>query len=166
MASHLHRMDDYFTPHQKQLDVDFGEDTWPSVLESTGAHQFSQLDTRRALIADAHNDSRMYLRSKLASFGITQIDLATSVSEAKELLAMIGDDSWSYDIIVIDLDLPGGEPWKLLASAGDARLKLLTQTRLSFANRMTAKAKGWSSMGKPLDPSRLNELLNQVSQKP
>jgi CheY-like chemotaxis protein len=157
----LAKMDEYFTPRD-QLDVDFGDDTWPSVLESTGAHMFPEHDLRRVLLADADNDARMYLRSKLASFGITHIDEAANVLEAKDYLSPERMQRMGYDIVVVDLDLPGGDPWKVLAIAGSPRLKLLTQTRLSLATRMTAKVNGCAAMGKPLDPSRLNELLSKV----
>jgi hypothetical protein len=33
---------------------------------------------------------------------------------------------------------------------------------LSFTSRMTAKVNGCVAMGKPLDPSRLNELLDKI----
>jgi hypothetical protein len=36
------------------------------------------------------------------------------------------------------------------------------QDRLSFTTRMAAKVNGCVAAGKPLDPSRLNELLNKV----
>jgi CheY-like chemotaxis protein len=157
----LASLDDYFTPRD-QLDVDFGDDTWPSVLESTGAHMFNEQDLRRALVADADGDARMYLQSKLASFGITQIDHAANVLEATDLLGSMKEGEWHYDIVIVDLDLPGGDSWKVLSAAGSPSLKLVTQSELRFAQRVAAKAKGWTAMSKPLDPSRLNELLSKV----
>jgi hypothetical protein len=158
----LANMDDYFTPRGNQLDVDFGDDTWPSVLESTGAHMFPEHDLRRVLLADADNDSRLYLRTKLGSFGITHIDEAANVLEAKDFLSPERLQRMGYDIVIVDLDLPGGDPWTVLAMAGITRLKLLIQNRLSFTSRMTAKVNGCVAMGKPLDPSRLNELLDKI----
>ncbi len=157
----LASLDDYFTP-RNELDVDFGDDTWPSVLETTGAHMFPEHSVRRVLIADADDDTRMYLRSKFASFGITHIDEAVNVLVAKDFLAPERMQRMSYDIVIIDLDLPGGDPWTAMAMAGTPRLKILTQNRLSLANRMSAKVNGCASMGKPLDPSRLNELLQKI----
>ncbi len=154
----LANIDEYFTP-QDQLDVDFGVDSWPSVLEATGAHMFPQHDLRRVLLADADGQSRLYLRTKLASFGITHIDEAANVLEARDFLAPERLQRMSYDIIIVDLDLPGGDAWSVIANAGNTRLKLVTQDRLSLTTRMAAKVKGCSAMGKPLDPSRLNELL-------
>jgi CheY-like chemotaxis protein len=155
-------MDEYFTPGGDRVDLDFGHDTWPSVLESTGAHMFPEHDLRRVLLADADGDSRLYLRTKLSSFGITHIDEAANVLEAKDYLSPERMQRMGYDMVVVDLDLPGGDPWTVLAQAGSPRLKLLTQHRLSFATRMSAKVNGCTAMGKPLDPSRLNELLAKI----
>jgi CheY-like chemotaxis protein len=157
----LEAMDEYFTP-KDELDVDLGGDTWPSVLESTGAHMFPEHQLRRVLIADADQPTRLYLRTKLASYGITHIDEAANVLEAKEFLSPERLQRMSYDIVILDLDLPGGEPWSIMASAGATRLKLVTQNRLTLATRMSAKVNGCAAMGKPFDPSRLNELLEKL----
>lgn len=158
----LRQMDDYFTPRGDQLDVDFGNDTWPSVLESTGAHMFPEHDVRRVLLADADGQARLYLRTKLSSYGINHIDEAANVLEAKDFLSPERMQRMAYDIVVVDLDLPGGDPWSVLARSGNPRLKLLIQHRLSFTSRMSAKVNGCIAMGKPLDPSRLNELLSKI----
>ena len=152
-------MDDYFTPRGDELDVDFGNLTWPSTLESSGANMFAANDQSRALLADADNDSRMYLRTKFSSFGIHNIDEAANVLEARDFLSQERSQGRGYDIVIIDLDLPGGDAWSVLALASSPRLKLLTQHRISFATRMSAKVNGFIAMGKPLDPTRLNELL-------
>jgi hypothetical protein len=68
-----------------------------------------------------------------------------------------------YDVVIIDLDLPGGNPWNLLSSSGSPRLKLVTQHRLSLASRMSAKVNGCAAIGKPFDPSRLNQLLDAIA---
>jgi CheY-like chemotaxis protein len=154
-------MDEYFTPRD-ELDVDFGGDTWPSVLESTGAHLFGEPDERRVLVADADDTNRLYLRTKLASIGITHIDEALNVVQAKEFLASQVEQNKNYDAVIVDLDLPGGNPWTVMALSGQPRLKLLIQHRLSLSSRMSAKVNGCAAMGKPLDPSRLNELLSAI----
>lgn len=158
----LQAMDNYFTPRD-ELDVDLGGDTWPSVLESTGAHMFPEHDLRRAFLAEPDNADRMYWRSKLASFGITHIDEAANVLEAKDYLSPERMQRMGYDIVVIDLDLPGGDPWTVVPLVGSTRLKLITQTRISFAHRMSAKVNGAIGLGKPLDVVRLNELLNKLT---
>jgi hypothetical protein len=157
----LTAMDEYFTP-QSGLDVDLGSDTWPSVLESTGAYFFPEHDVRRALVADPDSQARFYLRTKFSSFGITHIDEAATLQEAQEFLAPERLQRMGYDILVFDLDLPGGDPWSLVATTGIVRLKLLTQNRMSFAHRMSAKVNGAVAMGKPLDLVRLNELLGRL----
>ncbi len=157
----LDAMDEYFTPRD-ELDVDLGGDTWPSVLEATGAHMFPEHDLRRALLADADGPTRMYLRTKLSSYGITHIDEAANVLEAKDFLSPERLQRIGYDIVIVDLDLPGGDPWSLMATAQSTRLKLVIQNRLSLTTRMSAKVNGCSAMGKPLDPSRLNELIEKI----
>ncbi len=157
----LASMDEYFTPRD-QLDVDFGDDTWPSVLESTGAHMFPEHDLRRALLADADGPTRLYLRTKLGSYGITHIDEAANVLEARDFLSPERLKRMGYDIVIVDLDLPGGDAWSVVANTGNSRLKLVTQNRLALTSRMTAKVNGCAAMGKPLDPSRLNELLEKI----
>jgi CheY-like chemotaxis protein len=155
----LSAMDDYLEP-SGELDVDFGDDTWPSVLETTGSHMFGEGDKRRVLLADADAQTRLYLRTKFASFGITDIDEAGSFAHAQDLLSPERLKQLGYDAVIVDLDLPGGDPWRVMSLAGNARLKLVIQNRLSFATRMTAKVNRCNAASKPLDPSRLNELLN------
>lgn len=157
----LDAMDEYFTPRD-ELDVDLGGDTWPSVLESTGAHFFPEHDLRRVLLADADSPTRMYLRTKLASYGITHIDEAANFFEAKDFLSPERMQRLGYDIVILDLDLPGGDPWSILPSVGSPRLKIVIQNRLSLTTRMSAKVNGCAAMSKPLDPARLNTLLEKI----
>jgi CheY-like chemotaxis protein len=157
----LNCMDDYMLS-QQEADTDTGTDTWPSVLEATGAHMFVEPAGKRILLADADDSSRMYLRSKLASLGMMQIDEARDRLQAKALLENSPTGAQAYDAVIIDLDLPGGGAWGLLTHAPSARLKLAIQQPLSLTHRLTAKMQGVQAMSKPLDPSRLNELLNQL----
>jgi hypothetical protein len=155
-------MDDYFVSSGDELEVDFGDDTWPSMLESTGVSFLPEQKAQRVLLADADNDSRLYLRTKLASVGITSTDEAANVLEAKDFLVSERLRSSNYDAVIVDLDLPGGDPWTVLESSGSPILKIVTQHRLSFSTRMSAKIKGCIAMGKPLEPTRLNELLAKI----
>ena len=82
--------------------------------------------------------------------------------QAKEFLAAEDIQQKSYDAVIVDLSLPGGDPWVLMALSGNPRLKLLIQHRLSLSSRMSAKVNGCAAMGKPLDPSRLNELFSAI----
>lgn len=156
----LSAMDEYMQNRQ-DAEGDAGTDTWPSVLESTGAHMFTEPTKKRILLADANDASRMYLRSKLASMGMMQLDEAKDSLQAKSLLEA-GLNAAAYDAVIVDLDLPGGGAWGLLASAPEARLRLAIQERLSLSHRLQAKIQGVEAMGKPLDPSRLNQLLGQI----
>jgi CheY-like chemotaxis protein len=155
-------MDEYFTPSGDRVDLDFGQDTWPGVLESASAPMFPEHSVRRVLIADTDNDARLNLRTKLAFYGITHIDEVANVLEAKDHLAPERLQRMGYDLVIVDLDLPGGDPWSVMAAAASARLKLLIQHRMSFSSRMSARLNGCVAMGKPLDPSRLNDILNKM----
>jgi CheY-like chemotaxis protein len=157
----LQALDEYFTP-RNDIDVDFGTATWPSALQATGEHFFPEHPPRRALVADADSDSRLYLRTKLASYGIMHIDEAQNVLEAKDYLSPERLERMGYDVVAVDLDLPGGDPWTVLAASGRAHLKLAIQNRMSFSTRMSAKVNRCSAMSKPLHPSRLNELLDKI----
>jgi CheY-like chemotaxis protein len=157
----LSSMDDYFTPRD-QLDIDFGDDTWPSGLESLDTPILPQGGQLRVLLADPEADTRLYLRSKLASFNITQIDQAATMQEALAWFAPERMPRASYDILIVDLDLPGGDPWILLDAAANTRLRLLTQHRMSLSSRMAAKLNRAAAMSKPLDPSLLNTLFSKI----
>ncbi len=157
----LASMDEYFTPRD-QLDVDLGGDTWPAVLEAAGSLVFPQPNQRKVLLADANADTRLYLRTKLASYGVTDILEATNCAEAMRFLTQDNSPNAHYDIVLVDLNLPGGNPWTVLASSRQALLKLVTQSGLTLGNRITAKVNGAVALNKPLDPSRLNELLAQI----
>ena len=158
----LASLDEYFASQGDQPDFERDDDGWPSVFESTGANQLSEPRVHRVLLADPDDDTRLYLRTKLSTYGIHQIDEVANVLEAKDFLDPERLQRMPYDIVIVDLDLPGGDPWTVLAMAGSPRLKLLTQHRLSFSARMSAKVNGCTAMGKPLDPSRLNELLEKI----
>jgi hypothetical protein len=159
----LQAMDNYFTPRGDGLDVDLGGDTWPSVLESTGAHMFPEQSARRVLLAEPDNSDRLYWRTKLGSFGITQIDEASNVLEAKDYLSPERLKRQNYDLVVIDLDLPAGDPWSVLALAASVRMRLVTHARMSFAHRLSAKVNGATALGKPLDLVRVNTLMERIA---
>jgi CheY-like chemotaxis protein len=156
----LRSMDDYFSP-DSGLDVDLGGDTWPSILESTGSHMFPEPEGQRVFMADADAASRMYLRTKLSAFGLMHLDEAETVTQAREFLTPANVPQPAYDMVIIDLDLPGGDAWSLVASCGRPRLKLLTRERLSLSNRFVAKFNGCAALNKPYDPAALNALLNK-----
>ncbi len=159
----LQAMDNYFTPRGDGLDVDLGGDTWPSVLESSGAHMFPEQNARRVLLAEPDNSDRMYWRTKLSSFGITEIDEVSNVLEAKDFLSPERLKRQNYDLVVIDLGLPAGDPWSVLALSGSSRIKLITHSHISLPQRLNAKIHGAAALAKPLDLARLNALVAQIA---
>jgi CheY-like chemotaxis protein len=156
----LHAMDEYFTPRDG-LDISLGGDTWPSVLESTGAHMMQEPGSPRALVADSSSTDRFYWRTKLSSLGITDVVEAATLQEARDALLAEETKQQNFVVLVLDMDLAGGDPWRLMDGVGPIRVKIATATKPGFSSRMSAKANGFTSLKKPLDPSRINELLAQ-----
>ncbi len=152
----LTAMDRYFTP-PSALDLDLVSDSLPTQLEAAStqpADLTPSLDTQRALIADANREARLYLRSKFAALGITQLDEAASVTQAQALLSQRG-----YHIVCVDLGMTDQDPWLAVAAAHAARLRIVTGQRIGLGTKFTAKAHGCVVLEKPLDPAKLSTLL-------
>jgi CheY-like chemotaxis protein len=152
----LTAMDMYFTP-PSALDVDLDTDSLPTELAAV-ATQPADLepgfDTKRALIADANRETRLYLRSKFAALGITQLDEAASVTQAQAMLAQHG-----YHIVCVDLGMNDQDPWLAVAAAQAAPLRIVTGQNIGLGTKFTAKVHGCVVLEKPLDPLKLSKLL-------
>jgi CheY-like chemotaxis protein len=117
----------------------------------------------QVLLIDADPEARFYLRAKLATAGLAQVDEAASSAEA--LLRL---QNCVYKMVLLDLDLPDSAGWQLvkqIRSAGPAiEVLILTGSRLSRLDAM----RGWfagarGSLRKPFDPVKLNALLRSVT---
>lgn len=176
-AGLLHEADELFGPEPDELDLDlaFDEepDTQPGVLPASGAPDISLDDggedadatrppepeppARRALIASASLEERLYLRAKLALAGLTQADDAETAAQALELMHLR-----HYAIVWLDLALDEARPWDLLAKAVGCHPDRLiaTKPRASWLEKRRARALGARElMDKPLDPVGLQALL-------
>ncbi len=108
----------------------------------------------RALVADPDPQARLYLRSALASMGVTHVDEASSVAETQALLGQHG-----YQLVSVDLDLPDVSPWLALDAAHLAPLRIVTGQSISLRTRFKAKMHDCIAMQKPLDTDKLGDLL-------
>ncbi|AMO21582.1 hypothetical protein GCM10027034_03360 [Ramlibacter solisilvae] len=150
----VHAMDDLFAP-PLDLDVDLdGADTLPPPLEAT--------PRKRALIASADRDERLYLRAKLSLVDLTQADDAESGAQALEL-ARDND----YAVALVDMELPDMQGWELLRelAGGKRQIPHVIATKLgaSLGERVRARLAGLDGLfDKPPDPARLHELLQKV----
>lgn len=115
------------------------------------------------LVIDANPEARFYLRAKLATAGLPQVDEAATSAEALQCL-----QNRDYKMVLLDLDLPDFASWQLVKQIGSLRpaveVLILTGSKLS---RLDA-VRGWfagarSSLRKPLEPVKLNALLRQVA---
>jgi CheY-like chemotaxis protein len=138
-------------------DVDFdldGVDTLPPTDD--------QLPRKRALIASADRDQRLYLRAKLSLVDLTQADDAESGAQALELAR-----ANEYAVALVDLGMPDMQGWAFLKelSAGQRRIPHVIATKhgASLGERMRARLAGLDALfDKPPDPDRLNHLLQKV----
>jgi CheY-like chemotaxis protein len=120
-------------------------------------------DHPHVLVIDASPEARYYLRAKLATAGLPQVDEAASSAEA--LLCL---QNRVYKLVLLDLDLPDLASWQLLKQIGSARpaieALILTGSRLSRLDAMRGRFAGArGSLRKPLDPVKLNALLRIVT---
>ncbi|RYF40650.1 MAG: response regulator [Comamonadaceae bacterium] len=141
--------------HDQDMHVHFeGEDdTAPMGLDGLPAA------ARRVLVVDAARDQRLYLRAKLASAGLYEVDEAGSGAEALALLA-----SQSYHLAMVDLGLTDMDGWSIAKAVENTRpaIARLIVTGTEPAWRCGMKA--WFSgaqvyLQKPLDPEKLKILL-------
>ena len=117
----------------------------------------------QVLVIDADPEARFYLRAKLATAGLLQVDEAATGAEA--LLRL---QTRVYKMVLLDLDLPDFASWQLVKQIARARpaveVLILTGSKVSRLDAL----RGWfagarGSLRKPLDPVKLKALLRQVA---
>lgn len=157
----LTAIDMYFEP-AGSLDFDLGSETLPAQIDAASASMplmglIPPPTEHRALLADPDPQARLFMRSLLAAVGITQVDEAASVAEAKALLAY-----QSYQFVCIDLGLSDFDPWQVAAQTRGARVRLVTGLSISLTDKISAKIKGCITMQKPLQSNKLGQLLRNL----
>lgn len=152
---------DLDTAHEHDLDVvldEAGDDTQPAGLEG----DTEVTPPRRVLLVDASRDDRLYLRAKLASEGLHEVDEASCGAEA---LGMLGEQN--YHLVVADLGLGDMDGKTLIQAIGKTQPKLahliVTGTASSWVNRARAYFAGAEAcLTKPLHPGVLKNLLRKI----
>jgi CheY-like chemotaxis protein len=144
-------MDELFT---EPLDFDLGFDE--------GAAERSDNPAKRALIASADRDERLYLRAKLALADLTQADEAETGAQALELAR-----AHHYTVALVDFALPDVDGWAFIKELTEARpaieYVIVTKAQASLGER----ARGWFAgakgfFDKPPHPGKLQDLLHRV----
>ena len=153
----VNSMDQLFAPPES-VDFDLGFDEGsPDTLPPP-----DEPPAKRALIASADRDERLYLRAKLALADLTQADEAETGAQALELTR-----SHNYAVALVDFALPDVEGWAFLKELNEARpaipYVILTKANASVPERLRAWFSGAEGLfGKPPHPGKLQDLLHKV----
>jgi CheY-like chemotaxis protein len=134
------------------LDIDFGETRPPE----------PEVPRKRALIASADRDQRLYLRAKLSLADLTQADEAESAAQALELLR-----AHHYEVALVDFGLPGADGWRfarqLRATQPAVPHLIITKAGASWGDHLRAWLAGLPAFyGQPPHPAKLQQALQKV----
>lgn len=151
-------MDDLFSPPEAldfELDAEF--DGLPSDTLPPGSEDSPP---KRALIASASLDERLYLRARLALSGLPLADEAETAAQALELAG-----TGRYAVVLMDFSLPEGG-WhlvKLLRGLPALPRLVVTKNRPTPTERLRARLAGVEGfLDKPPHPAKLSDLLQKV----
>ena len=153
----LAAMDELFAaPDVIDFDLDFdsaGPDTQPP--EPQGP-------IKRALIASADRNERLYLRAKLALAELTHADEAETGGQALELTR-----AHQYTVALVDFALPDVNGWALLKELTEMRPVIphviITKAKASAGEHLRAWLAGAKGcFDKPPHPGKLQDLLQKV----
>lgn len=145
-------MDELFASPEP-LDFDLGFDEGAAPGDGTA---------KRALIASADRDERLYLRAKLALADLTRADEAETGAQALELAR-----AHHYAVALVDFGLPDMDGWAFIKELTEARPAIahviVTKAQASLGER----ARGWFAgakgfFDKPPHPGKLQDLLHKV----
>jgi CheY-like chemotaxis protein len=151
-------MDDLFAPADPldfDLDFDSGSpDTLPPDEDEP--------PRKRALIASADREERLYLRAKLALAELPHADEAETGAQALELAR-----ANHYAVALVDFALPGVNGWALLKELTQARPAIahviLTKSQASPGERLRGWLGGAAAVfDKPPHPGKLQDLLQKI----
>jgi CheY-like chemotaxis protein len=149
-------MDELFAP-PPALDFDLGLDS-----DAVDTRPPAEPPRKRALIASAERDQRLYLRARLALSNLTLADEAETGARALELTR-----AHAYDVVLVDFALPDMDGWVLLKELTGARPAIphviATKAGATLAERWRARFGGARALlDKPPPPGRLQDLLDRV----
>lgn len=154
-------MDELFEPAQA-LDLDLDFDTGENDTGEDDTRPPEQAPCKRALIASASRDERLYLRARLALAGLALADEAETGARALELARV-----HHYAVALVDFSLPDVNGWEFLRQLKQAQPPIehliFTKSQASLGERLRARFGGAQAfLDKPPHPGKLQELLEQV----
>ncbi|MEO7391997.1 MAG: response regulator [Ramlibacter sp.] len=149
-------MDQLFAPPEPlDFDLDFDAGSPDTRPPDTGP-------AKRALIASASREHRLYLRAKLALADLTQADDAETGAQALDLIR-----AHHYDVALVDFALPGIDGWAFLKELKAVQPAIphvvVTKVKPSLVDRARGHFSGAEAFfSKPPDPGKLQALLEKV----
>jgi CheY-like chemotaxis protein len=158
----IRAMDELFTPAGSVpgFDLDLGQDD--SALDTLPPEPEAPI--RRALVVSADRDQRLYLRARLALAGMTTVDEAQNGAEAVELARLL-----PYCVALVDHGLPQVDGWQVVRGLAANKVRpylILIKADAGWRDRLKAWRLGIDTfLGKPLQPGRLQTVLDQVVAK-
>jgi len=160
----IESMDELFAPAAADLDFDIDFDLATEDIDTRPPDTVppDMPPAKRALIASGQLETRLYWRARLALAHLTQADDASSAAEALEFAR-----ANAYAVALVDMSLPGMDPWVFLKELREARTEapdiVLVKSRPSLVERARAWLVGAKAMlGQPPDPARLQSLLEEA----
>ena len=117
---------------------------------------------KRALIASADRDERLYLRAKLALAELTQADEAETGAQALELAR-----AHHYAVALVDFALHDVDGWAFLKELTEAKPAIEHVIVIKAQASLGERARGWAAgakgfLDKPPHPGKLQDLLREV----
>ena len=152
-------MDELFAPTEP-VDFDLGFDGGAAPDTQPGP----DTRARRALIAAASREERLYLRAKLSLADLTQADEAETGAQALELAR-----ANHYEIALVDFGLPVHDmnAWAFLKELSGPHAiphVIVTKDQASVSERIRAHFSGVEGFfNKPPHPGRLADLLHRIA---
>jgi len=153
-AAMVRELDGLFT-HQPDLDIDLGfGDTMPEKKAPPGF--------KVTLLVGMSREERLYLRSRLALAGLTEVDEAPSAGEASALISQR-----HYELAIISKELDDADPWSLVQAlqtlAVPVRSVIMATHFPSWAAEQESERAGCSGLLEiPFNPRQIYEMLQKV----
>lgn len=157
----LHGMDSFFGSTEA-LDFDLGPGT--DAMDTQPPEPLPP--PRRALIASADREQRLYLRARLALAGLAMVDEAETGPQALALASR-----QAYCLAIVEHHLPQIDAWSVLRRLRAGVLQrpavIVAKSGGSLRDRLRARFGGAAAfIDMPVDPAALHEALQKVLAAP
>lgn len=135
-----------------------------------GSSNVSQLSQLKVLIADDHFLIRQFVRNTLQDAKITDIQTAADGNEAIDLIQKAHDAKQSYDVVLLDWNMPTISGLEVLsyfrakAEYADTAFVMLTAESEQQNIMKAIKAGATSYIIKPVSPADLGKKMFEINE--